>query len=125
MNISATPSRTNSRWSQACLLLCAICVLPFGVAHGQDHDAVGRRLREAVSKGELTAEQAGAMMGVLKKNDAGPNRREENPRRAGRDWWERISERIESAVDRGDLTREEADAKYREFRERLGRERGR
>ena len=64
-------------------------------------------------------------MGVLKKNDAGPNRREENPRRAGRDWWERISERIESAVDRGDLTREEADAKYREFRERLGRERGR
>ena len=38
--------------------------------------------------------------------------------------WEAIRRRIEGAVERGDMTREEADARYREFREQLARERG-
>jgi len=67
MIISKIPKRLNSRWLIACTLLCAIFILPLSLAHAQDCDAVGKRLRKAVRKGELTKEQAAIMMEALKK----------------------------------------------------------
>ena len=67
MIVSETPSRVNSRRLQACVLLCAFVVLPYGVAYAQDYEAVGKRLKAAVEAGEITGEQARAMLGTLRK----------------------------------------------------------
>jgi beta-lactamase regulating signal transducer with metallopeptidase domain len=65
MIVSDIPNRAKSRWLQACVLLCALVVLPFGVTYAQNYEAVGRRLIEAVEAGELSPRQAEAMMGAL------------------------------------------------------------
>jgi len=67
MIVSENLKRSNSHWLQICVLLCAMVVLPLGITSAADHEAVGRRLRAAVEAGELTPQQARAMMGVLKK----------------------------------------------------------
>ena len=66
MIVSETASRVASRWLRACILLCAAVVLPVGMTYAQDYDAVGTRLRAAVEAGELTGEQARAMLGALR-----------------------------------------------------------
>ena len=63
MIIARNPSRLNSRGLQACILLCAIVVLPFGMVWAQDYEAIGHRLNNAVEKGEITRAQAGAIRG--------------------------------------------------------------
>jgi len=67
MIVSNNPNRSNLRWLQVCVLLCAMIVLPFGIAFAQDYEAIDKRLKKAVKKGELTWEQADAMMTTLKK----------------------------------------------------------
>ena len=67
MIVSETSYRVTSRWLQACVLLCAVVVLPLGLAYAQDSEAVGKRLRAAVEAGELTGEQARAMLETLRK----------------------------------------------------------
>lgn len=120
MIVSETPDRLKSRWLQACVLLCAVVVLPLGMVYAQDYEAVGKRLRAAVEAGEITGEQARVMLGTLRKaSDA----KKEVCTRDARPDWEAIKKRIEGAVERGDITREEADAKYKEIREKLAKQR--
>jgi len=68
MIVSETPNRWNSRTLLASMLLCAAVVLPVGMTFAQDYDAVERRLGEAVAEGELSLEQANAMMGALRRS---------------------------------------------------------
>jgi hypothetical protein len=67
MNMLKTMDGVTSGWFSACILLCAVILLASGVAYAQnpDFEAVGTRLIEAVEVGELTPEQATAMMGAL------------------------------------------------------------
>ena len=92
-------------------------------------DGIRQRIESAVERGDLTREEADAKYREIREQwgrerDNASDRRDDNSKRAGRAVWEGIRQRIEGAVERGDLTREEADAKYREIRERMGRERG-
>ena len=102
MIVSETPKRSNSRWLQACVLLYAMVVLPLGIASAQDYKAVERRLGEAVSNGELSLEQAGVMMGTLKK-EAAKSKSDAN--------LESIWKKPQAKVKTGELTEEQATAK--------------
>ena len=70
MIASENPNRPRSHWLQTCALLCVLLFLCLGVTHAQDHKAVGKRLEEAVAKGEITKQQAAAMMAALRKEAA-------------------------------------------------------
>ncbi|MHC4171662.1 MAG: hypothetical protein ACYTBX_10845 [Planctomycetota bacterium] len=48
MIISSKTNRLNSRWLQACVLLCAMVVLPLGIASAHDYEAVEKQLGEGV-----------------------------------------------------------------------------
>lgn len=106
MIVSETPYRVTSRWLQACVLLCAVVVLPLGLAYAQDYEAVGERLRAAVEAGELTGEQARAMLGALGK--AGDAKKEVTKRNA-----EPVAawEKLQAMVKAGELTEEQAKTK--------------
>ena len=67
MIISDTPIPATQRWLVAAILLCAAGLLPLGVVNAQspDYEAVAARLEAAVEAGELTHDQAKAMMGEL------------------------------------------------------------
>jgi len=109
MIVSETPNRVTSRWLQACILLCAAAVLPIGMAYAQDYEAVGKRLREAVQEGELTGEQARAMMGALKK--ASGDTKDQKPDRA-RQYLMKLRKELGAAVEAGKISREDAAKKY-------------
>jgi len=102
MIVSDNTNRSNSRWLQACVLLCAMVVLPVGIASAQDYKAVERRLGEAVSNGELSLEQAGLMMAALKK-EAAKSKSDTN--------LESIWKKLQAMVKTGELTEEQANAK--------------
>ncbi len=80
MIVSNKSNQSNSRWLQICVLLCAMVVLPLGIASAQDYKAVEKRLGKAVSNGELSLEQAGLMLEALKK--AGGARKDQGADRA-------------------------------------------
>ncbi len=115
MIVSETPTRVNSRWPRACVLLCALAVLPFGMAYAQDYEAVGKRLGKAVEKGELTREQAGTMMAALKKAKAS-EADEDGPGIEER--LKSIGDDLKAAVKAGKLTEEEAWEKWRHIKEK-------
>ncbi len=117
MIVSETSNRSNSRWLQACVLLCAVVVLPLGVAHAQDCDAVERRLGAAVSDGELSLKQAVVMMNALR-SVAGDNRGHEDGVKSVGKRLENAGERIKAAAAKGDITEKEAWAKWHEVKER-------
>ena len=108
MIVSASVPRSNSRWLQMCVLLCAVVVLPLGIASAQDYEAVGRRLRAAVAAGELTGEQARAMLEALRetgaKKDKGADRVKAYLGKAKKD--------LDAAVEAGKISREDAAKKY-------------
>jgi len=109
MIVSTNPNRTNSRRLQMCVvLLCALVVLPLGIASAQDYEAVGRRLREAVAAGELTGEQARAMMEALRKASA---RKDEGADRA-RAYLMKVRKELGEAVEAGEISREDATKRY-------------
>ena len=120
MIVTETPIRANSRWLQACVLFCATVMLPFGVANARDYDAVEKRLGEAVSKGELTLEQAGAMMAALRQ--AGDDGRHRKDIASSEDWIEdrlqAVGKRLKAAVKAGKLTEAKAWAKWEEIKEK-------
>lgn len=96
MIASSKPLHQTPSWALVVMLLCAVGLLPLGVASAQDYDAVGKRLRAAVAAGELTQEQAKAMMVALKKR-AGGNLRA-------------VGMRLEQAVAAGELSADQARA---------------
>ena len=78
MIVSEAPSRSKWRWLQVCVLLCAIVVLPLGVAYANDGKAcpdahlkeVQAKLHAAVEAGKISAEEAKAKMMAIKKEMA-------------------------------------------------------
>jgi len=94
MIVSPNPIPGTPRWLFVVILLCAVALLPLGVAYAQDFEAVGKRLRAAVAAGELTAEQARAMMAALRK--------------AGGADVRAVGIRLRKAVAAGELTAEQA-----------------
>lgn len=67
MIVSRQRTRKTPRWLTAGALTLTLGVLPLGVASAQDYEAVGERLGDAVRSGELTGEQARAMMQALRR----------------------------------------------------------
>jgi len=116
MIVSQAPNRATSRWLKASVLLCAVAVLPFGVAYATDYDAVDKRLGKAVEKGELTPEQARVMMDALKNP---PNKNGDEDAAARMDeWLKGVGERLKGAVKEGKLTEEGAWKKWLEIKEK-------
>jgi beta-lactamase regulating signal transducer with metallopeptidase domain len=109
MIVSANPKRSNTRWLQACVLLCAMVVLPLGIASAQDYEAVERRLGEAVSSGELSLEQAVVMMDALKK--AGGTRKDQGADRAEA-YLMKVKKELGELVEAGSISREDAAKRY-------------
>ena len=111
MVVSETLNRVKTRTLQACVLLCTMAVLPCGMAYAQDFEAVGKRLRAAVEAGELTGEQARAMLGALRK--AAEHESERNPavedERVAK--YREIEARIKAAVEAGKMSKEDAEKK--------------
>jgi hypothetical protein len=109
MIFSKTPIRMNSHWSRACALLCAIAVLSVGVTHAQDFEAVGKRLRAAVAAGELTAEQAGIMMGALRKSVQAGQHPDMQRVKA---HLENVKTELATLIEAGKISKEEAEKKF-------------
>lgn len=103
--IIATPTRPKkSRLLQACVLLGALTVLPFGLASARDYEAVQKRLQKSVKKGDLTQAEAKLMMEALKKSA------EKDHQKKGSLSREEIGEhgkKIQAAVAAGEMTEEE------------------
>ncbi len=96
------------------LAATALVALPLGLSHAQDVDAVGERLRAAVSEGELREEHAAAMMERLRElADRDRERRAREEARARREAERReLLGRIEAlaaSARTGELDRAEAE----------------
>lgn len=70
MIVSGKSNQASSRWLRPCVLACALAVLPLGMASAQNYEAVANRLKESVKQGEITPQQADAMMAALNKGAA-------------------------------------------------------
>ena len=66
MIVSMNTIATLPRWLSGGVLALAMGLLPFGIAYGQDYEAVERRLGAAVADGEITLSQAQTMMRALR-----------------------------------------------------------
>jgi len=107
MIVSEKPNQSSSRLLQACVLLCAMVVLPLGIASAQDYSAVAKRLKKAVKKGEITQQHADVMMAALKKEKA-PEAGDERELHA---YFEQVWTKLQSAVAQGKMSAEDAEAK--------------
>ncbi len=108
MIVSERPRRSNCRWLQMCVLVCAIVVLPVGIASAQDYKAVERRLGEAVGNGELSLAQAGVMMDALRKT--GGAKKQAAKSKNDTDLAS-ARKKLQTMVKAGELTKEQATAK--------------
>jgi hypothetical protein len=111
MIVSNKPQQSNTRWLQVCVLLCAVVVLPLGIASAADYEAVGRRLRAAVAAGELTGEEARAMLGALRKVGEAKDKKDID--------YEVVGRRIRAAVAAGEMTEEQGRERLTAFRRRM------
>ncbi len=107
MIVADTPNRTHSIWLRAAVLLCAVIVLPFGLAQAEDFGAVHNRLKKAVEAGELSKEQAHVMLGALKKTTA----KKHDDKREVHAHLEHAWKELQSAVAAGKISKEQAHAK--------------
>ena len=123
MIVIDTLNRVDTRGLQASILLCAIATLSLGAAHAQDYEAVEKRLGKAVSKGELSLQQAVRMMEALEESGDEPEYRAGGD--GDEDWivdrLHAVGRRLKAAVKAGTLTEAEAWAKWaainREYKE--------
>lgn len=115
MIMSKISVRRTGRWWRHETLLGLVAVLFLAVTHalGTDVEAVERRLGKAVSEGELSLEQAAAMMEVLHElvEDDG-----DVMHRIGR-WVHATGKKLKEAVKAGQLSEEEAWKKWHHFKE--------
>ena len=111
MIVSDRPNRSNSRWLRAWVLLGALIVLPLGLASAQDYIAVAQRLKESVRQGEITAQQADAMMAALDvKTSPAPSDAK----------LDAAAKKLKAMVESGELTKEQASAKMAARFSRMG-----
>jgi beta-lactamase regulating signal transducer with metallopeptidase domain len=113
MIVSDNSKRSNSRRLQMCVLLCAVVVLPLGIASAQDYKAVEKRLGEAVANGELSLAQASVMMDALRK--AGGAKKQAAKSKSDTDL-EGVWEKLTAMVKAGELTKEQAIDKMSEIK---------
>ena len=126
MIVSNSSRKSKSRRIQACVLLCAMIVLPLGAASAQDIGAVWERLQAAVKKGEINQQQAHMMMGALKgslykeekkEEHRGPNEEQKVHAHLGQIWAG-----LQHAVKEGKMSQEDAGRKMSHIkREMLSR----
>ena len=124
MITSKKPLPATPRWLLSAVLVLGAGVLPLSVAYAQDFNAVERRLGAAVEAGEITLDQARAMMDALRRvaDDGVDSRRDLEGRKLRYSMLER---RVKAAVERGELSEEEAERKLIEAREEMfGNRRG-
>ncbi|MCH2141971.1 MAG: hypothetical protein MK077_03100 [Phycisphaerales bacterium] len=105
-----------------CLLLAItllIGLLPLGQASGQSLDGIGKRLREAVAAGEITGEQARAMMTVLRQGDSkdkiGVDAKDNAMAQRKIDMESRLQQLatgLKEQVAAGEMTEEQAKARF-------------
>jgi len=105
-------STPRSRVLQLSALLCTLVILPLGIVRAGDYDAVAKRLRAAVTAGEITGQQARAMLSVLKK-PAGQADHAPAAQRA-KIYLEQLRAKLAAAVKEGDMKEEEAEKKLAE-----------
>ncbi len=108
MIISEKCNRSDSRWSRMCVLVCALAVLPLGMASAQDYKAVGKRLQESVDKGEITRQQADTMMAALKeestKKDGGSDKVTAGPTK--------VKKNLGATAEAGKISKKDAAGEY-------------
>lgn len=125
MIVSEKTKRSHSRRLQVCVLLCAMLVLPLGIASAQDYEAVGRRLRAAVEAGELTGEQARIMIGALREASAAEEAPASDRAKA---YLMRVRKELGAAVEAGTISEDAAKRRYeaaeKGVKERLAAGRG-
>ena len=80
----------------------------------EDYAAAEIKLRQLVTEGEVSEEDAKIRLRTMRRMVA-----DHTDRRGHHSRWEGIKRRIEGAVERGDLTREQADARYRAIKARM------
>jgi beta-lactamase regulating signal transducer with metallopeptidase domain len=115
MIVADKPNRPNPRWLRACVLLGALIVLPFGLASAQDYIAVAQRLKESVRQGEITAQQADAMMATLDTKTS-PAHSDAKLDAAAR--------KLKAMVESGELTKEQASAKMAVLKKQTAQTKG-
>ncbi len=97
------------------------------LCQAQDIDAVERKLGEAVAEGDLSLEQAHAMLETLHEitEDDHQGHEKHHKKHHGKHegveekiemWVEKVGRRIEEAVEEGDLTEDEGWAKWKAFK---------
>ncbi len=96
-----------------------LCCAGIQTVFAQDYDAVGKRLREAVSAGELTREQAGIMLGALRKTSQSNQGRQEQQVN-----MEQAVKRVQAAIKAGKITREQAIERMAAYKKRVGQGKG-
>ena len=85
-------------------------------AAASDLDAIARRIRAAVQRGDLTPEEGRKKMAAIRERMAA-----EEKARDGVDW-DAIAARIRAAIERGEMTPEEGREKMAAIRERMAGE---
>ena len=113
MIVSETPNRSSSRWLQACVLLCAVVVLPLGVAYAaveEDRAAYLERI-DTDGDGEISEEERLAASMAR--------------RAAIGERMKAFEARLCAAVEAGEMTEEDGRARLDGLRERLGQRRAR
>ncbi|MEO1009223.1 MAG: M56 family metallopeptidase [Planctomycetota bacterium] len=118
-------TKATPRWMLAGALAAGVALLPVGVAYAQDFDAVGQRLRAAVREGELSSEQARAMMEALR-GASGGERTLADARRAYDERAladaRRAYDETKRAVAADELSRQDASRRLSTLRGRLSRD---
>ena len=109
MIVSETSRKSNKRWLQTGVLLCAMVVLPLGIVSAQDYEAIEKRLGEAVSHGELSLEQAGVMMDALRK--ATGVKKDQGLDRA-KAYLMKVKKVLGEAIEAGRISEEDAARRY-------------
>ena len=117
MNVYRFP-RT-PRWIVSAALALGGAVLPVSVAHAQDYGAVERRLAAAVEAGEITEDQAEAMMAALKRAARERSEGADADMRAKRMRYAEYQRRLDAAVAKGELAADEAAARLAEARREM------
>lgn len=100
--------------------IMALFALPMSLAVAQDFEAVERRLAKGVVKGELSLQQAAAMMEMLhdiaEEGDEG-DEDDEDFRAAMKNELESVGAELREAVMRGEMSEKEAWRAWGEFKE--------
>jgi beta-lactamase regulating signal transducer with metallopeptidase domain/polyhydroxyalkanoate synthesis regulator phasin len=113
MIVSGEASRRKTLWLQACVLLFAVAVLPFGLAiagESKDDVDIEARISTAVESGMLTREQAKTILENYKKE---LKQKEE---------YLAFTKQIKAAVDAGEMTKKEAGFELQAYKQDMKKE---